>query len=90
VEQKTFDTIKHIISWETLLAFPGFQKPFDIHTDASHMQLGVVISQDNQPIAFYSCKLNPVQRCYMTTECKLLSIVKTLKEFRNILLGQHI
>jgi hypothetical protein len=64
--------------------------PFEIHTDASHTQLGAVISQDNRPIAFYSRKLNPAQTRYTTTERELLAIVETLKEFRNILLGQTI
>ena len=39
---------------------------------------------------FYSCKLNPAQTRYTITECELLAIVETLKEFRNILLGQKI
>jgi hypothetical protein len=82
--------MKRIISRETLLAYPAFTKPFIIHTDASHSQLGAVISQDNKPIAFYSRKLNPAQTRYTTTERELLSIVETLKEFRNILLGQQI
>ena len=47
--------------------------------DASHAQLGAVISQDNKPIAFYSRKLNPAQTQYTTTEHELLSIVETLK-----------
>jgi len=47
-------------------------------------------AQNNQPIAFYSWKLNPAQTCYTTTERELLSIVEALKEFRNILLGQQI
>ena len=89
-EQKAFETMKRIISRETLLAYPDFTKPFIIHTDASHTQLGAVISQDNRPIAFYSRKLNPAQTRYTTTERELLSIVETLKEFRNILLGQRI
>jgi hypothetical protein len=72
------------------LAYPDFNKPFVIHTDASHKQLGAVISQDNHPIAFYSRKLNPAQTQYTMTEHELLSIVETLKEFRNILLGHHI
>jgi hypothetical protein len=82
--------MKRIISRETLLTYPDFTTPFIIHTDASHSQLGAVISQDNKPIAFYSRKLNPAQTRYTTTERELLSIVETLKEFRNILLGQQI
>jgi RNase H-like domain found in reverse transcriptase len=68
----------------------GFNEPFKIHTDASHYQLGAVISQEGKPIAFYSQKLNPAQTWYTTTERELLSIVETLKEYRNILLGQQI
>jgi transposase InsO family protein len=90
VEQKAFDDIKRVLSTETLLAYPQFDKPFVIHTDASDTQLGAVISQDKKPIAFYSRKLSPTQKRYTTTEQELLSIVETLKEFRNILLGHEI
>ncbi len=89
-ERKSFRDAKKIICRETMLAFPDFSKTFVIHTDASHMQLGAVISQDGKPIAFYSRKLNPAQTRYTTTERELLSIVETLKEFRNILLGYKI
>ena len=90
VKQKASDTIKRILSRETLLAHLQFDKPFVIHMDASDTQLGAVISQDNKPIAFYSRKLPPTQKRYTTTEQELLSIVETLKEFRNILLGHRI
>ena len=89
-QQKAFDTMKRIISTSTLLAYPNFNEPFEIHTDASHTQLGSVISQHGKPIAFYSRKLNPAQTRYTTTERELLAIVETLKEFRNILLGQRL
>jgi RNase H-like domain found in reverse transcriptase len=49
-----------------------------------------VISQEGKPIAFYSRKLNPAQTRYTTTERELLSIIETLKEYRNILLGHEI
>ena len=88
--RKAFRDIKNIIAREVMLAYPDFSKPFVIHTDASHHQLGAVISQDEKPIAFYSRKLNPAQSRYTTTERELLSIVETLKEFRTILLGQRI
>ena len=90
VEQMAFNKIKQIVGCETLLSYPDFNLPFEIHTNASHTQLGVVISQNNKPIAFYSRKLQLAQRQYTTTECKLLSIIETLKEFKNILLGQQI
>ena len=35
----------------TMLAFPDFSKPFDLHTDPSDYQLGSVLSQDDKPIA---------------------------------------
>jgi hypothetical protein len=82
--------MKKVICREVMLAFPDFSKPFVIHTDASHTQLGAVISEDGKPIAFYSRKLNAVQTRYTTTERELLSIVETLKEFHNILLGYKV
>ena len=69
---------------------PRLYKPFDIYTDASHYQLGAMISQNGKSIAFYSCKLNNAQTRYTTTEHELLSIVETLKEYWNILLGHQL
>ena len=89
-EQEAFETMKRIIAKETMLAYPDFEKEFVIHTDASHEQPGAVISKDKRPIAFYSRKLKPEQTRYTTTERELLSIVETLKEFHNILLGHKV
>ena len=88
--QKAFEDMKRVMAKETILNYPKFDQCFDIHTDASDRQLGAVISQDGKPLAFYSRKLSSAQRNYTTTEQELLSIVETLKEFRNILLGQKI
>ena len=89
-QQKAFEDIKKVVSRETMLAFPDFNKPFHVYTDASDYQLGAVIMQDDKPLAFYSRKMNGAQRRYTTGEQELLSIVETLKEYRNILLGQKI
>ena len=90
VEQTAFDKLKKVICTNVMLAYPDFNIPFVIHTDASDVQLGSVISQEEKPIAFYSRKLNSAQKNYTTSERELLSIVETLKEFRNILLGFRI
>ena len=54
--QKAFDKIKKLVTKETLLSYPNFNKTFATHTDANKLQLGAVISQDDKPIAFYSRK----------------------------------
>jgi hypothetical protein len=90
VHRKSFCKIKELLSKEVLLTYPNFNEPFEIHTDASDVQLGAVISQNSVPIAFCSRKLNKAQRNYTVTERELLAIVETLKEYRNILLGQQI
>ena len=88
--QNVFEAIKRVIGREVLLGYPDFNAPFEIHTDASKLQLGAVISQKGKPITFYSRKTNSAQQSYTTTEKELISIVETLKEFRNILLGHQI
>jgi RNase H-like domain found in reverse transcriptase/Integrase zinc binding domain len=88
--QNAFEDMKTLITKETLLIYPNFKKPFEINTNASKAQLGACISQEGRPVAFYSRKLNLAQIQFTTTERELLPIVETLKEFRNILLGQQI
>jgi hypothetical protein len=79
--QEAFDQMKAIMAKETLVTFPDFTKEFEVHTDASKLQLGACISQGGKPVALYSRKLQPAQTCYTTTERELLLIVETLKEF---------
>ena len=61
VHQTAFETMKNIMSKETLLIYPNFNALFEIYTDESDKQLGAVISQKGLPIAFYSRKLNLAQ-----------------------------
>ena len=79
-----------MIKREVLKGCPDFNALFEIHTDASQLQLGAVISQKGKPIAFYSRKMNSAQQNYTTNEKELLSMVENLKEFCNIILGHQI
>jgi hypothetical protein len=69
VEAKAFRDMKKVICREVMLAFPDFSKPFVIHTDASHTQLGAVISQDDKPIAFYKQTLRKLVTQPLNVSC---------------------
>jgi hypothetical protein len=88
--QQSFDKVKQLLAKCVSLVYPNFSLPFDVYTNASKFQLGAVISQQTKPIAFYSCKLMDAQQRYTIIELELLSIVKTLREYRTILLGRLI
>jgi hypothetical protein len=49
---------------------------FHLYTDESEYQLGVVIMQDKNRIAFYSGNLNTAQKQYTTTEIESLSAIE--------------
>ncbi len=49
VHQKAFDDAKATIAKEVILAYPDFNKVFEIFTDASTKQLDAVITQANRP-----------------------------------------
>ena len=68
VEQKTFDEVKHIVTHNTLFAYPDFNKSSSIHTYYSGYQIGEFISHDGKPIALYIRKLTGPQTHYKVTE----------------------
>jgi hypothetical protein len=69
VHQRAFNHVKATIAKDVVLAYPDFNKVFEIYTDAcSSKQLGAVITQDNRPIAFFSWKLSDTQRKYSFTK----------------------
>jgi RNase H-like domain found in reverse transcriptase len=86
-QQKAFEEVKRIVSKEVLLSFPDYSKEFHLYTDASAYQLGAVLMQAEKPIAFFSKKLNTAQKKYSVAEKEMLSVVETLQQFRNIVLG---
>ena len=57
VEQKAFDDVKHVVTRNTLLSYPYFNKKFHIHAYARDYQLVSVIIKGGKPITFYSSNL---------------------------------
>jgi RNase H-like domain found in reverse transcriptase len=79
--------MKAVMAKDAFLRYPDHNKPFHIYCDASDLQLGAVIMQENAPIPFYSCKLNNAQKNYTVGEKELLYAVATLKEYQTMLYG---
>ena len=86
-QEKAFQDVKRLVAQETILAYPDWNKPFVIHSDASDHQLGAILSQDGKPLSFFSRKLTAPQKNYTVTEKELLAIVEGLKHFKNIIYG---
>jgi hypothetical protein len=85
--QKAYLIMKALIAQDCMLQYPDHNKPFDIYTNASNYQLGVVIVQEGIPVAYYSMKLTDTQKKYITLEKELLNIFMVFKGFDTMLLG---
>jgi hypothetical protein len=55
---KSFNLLKRKITEQPILVLPDFQKTFQVKCDASGFAIGVVLSQEDRPIAYFSEKLN--------------------------------
>jgi hypothetical protein len=73
-----------------LLRYPNPNLPFDIEPDASDLQLGAIILQEGNPLAFFSRKLTAAQIKYSVIEKELLSFLEVLEMFRSMLWGARI
>uniref|UniRef100_A0AAG5DIK1 RNA-directed DNA polymerase n=1 Tax=Anopheles atroparvus TaxID=41427 RepID=A0AAG5DIK1_ANOAO len=89
---KSFENLKAILSSDQVLAFPDFEEPFILTTDASNHALGAVLSQiqsgQEKPIAFGSRTLNETEQRYSTTEKEALAIIWAVEKYKPYLYGR--
>ena len=88
---KAFRTLKKRLLEAPILAFPNFELPFIIDTDASDTALGAVLSQVidgiEYPIAFESRVLTKTEVNYATTKREALGVVQAVQWFRPYIYG---
>lgn len=88
---RAFERLKIAISSPPLLQYPDFSSnnEFVLHTDASGVAIGCVLSNKNcLPVAYASRPLNKAEKNYPTIEKELLAIVWAIKYFRPYLYGR--
>ena len=89
-EQKDFELAKEMLTKHTTMAFPDFERPFNLYTDASNPQLGATLVQDGKSLGFYTWKLNSAQLNYTVDEKELLEIIEGFKAFEGMIRGQEL
>lgn len=89
--QKAFEELKQRFTKAPVLAFPRFDVPFRLYTDASDYGIGAVLSQKQdgaeRVIAYASRQLTKTERQQPTTEKEALAMIWSIKQFRQYLFG---
>jgi hypothetical protein len=83
--EKIFKLLKEKITEQPVLVLPDFSKKFQVRCDASGFAIGVVLSQDNIPVAYFSEKLNEAKINYSTYDKEFYSVIQALKKWRHYL-----
>ena len=76
---EAFNRLKAACLQAPILAFPDFNKPFLLETDASGRGLGAVLSQKQEdwwyhPIAYASCVMNETEQRYHSNKQEFLTL----------------
>ena len=84
--EAAFKDIKSHLTTVPVLILPNFQHPFELHTDASKVGIGAVLSQHDKPIAHFSEKLSNSRLQYSTYDVEVYVVVQAIKHWRHYLI----
>jgi hypothetical protein len=62
---------------------------FQVETDATGNEIGVVLSQEHRPITYFSEKLNEEKYKYSSNDKEFYAIVQALKKWRHYLIPKE-
>ena len=73
--------MKRKLTKAAIFALPNFYKIFELNCDASGVGIGGVLSEEGQPISFFSEKLNEAKLRYSTYDKEFYAIVQAIKHW---------
>ena len=87
-QQRSFERIKEKLINAPVLAYPDYDKPFIITTDASKIAIGAVIEQADDkgnlhPIEYFHKTLSKQQQRWHSNDWEYLAIIEAVKRFRH-------
>ena len=85
--ERNAQLLKKKVTEKLVLVLPNFNKPFQVKCDDSGEAIGVVLSQDDIPVAYFSDKLNDTKRKYSSYDKEFYAIVQALKKWRHYLMA---
>ena len=92
--EESFQLLKRNLISSPILAFPDYNLPFELHTDASGQALGYILMQrypDNttRVIAYGGRTLTKAEKNYTVTELELLALVDGCMKYAIYLIGRE-
>ena len=92
--ERAIEKLRHLLTTTPLLAYPDFNRPFILDTDASGVRIGAVFSQIDEAgqervVAYGSHMLSKAEQHYCVTRRELLAVVTFIKQFKPYLTGRR-
>lgn len=87
---EAFNQLKVAMTKVPMLALPNFEEQFVVESDASCKGIGVVLMQNQRPIAYFSQALSDRQQLKSVYERELMAIVFAIQKMATLLTGEEV
>jgi hypothetical protein len=85
-QQQAFDDLTQRLCSSLILSLPDLQHPFEIETDASDYDVGILLTQHGHHVVYHSETLSDDVCKYPTYEKEMYSILQAFCQWRRYIL----